>query len=817
MDSEKKYWRVSSEEYSLDGARKVIFDNSVREVKIEDPFENKKYIIDYDLYLYKIQDREAFYQRDHPVNVNPKSYTYQNYWGAFGKKCIEGAWIKDNDVWVYMPSKLFYFINYVVITGNEEGDESNRTRIKPDLSSLEWIQASYVMIVDGFSGFENDDQYTCNDLVLKLHDGISLGKYEQKKLKNCYAPNGDLKIYVDPWEYLTRFYHYDNPRGESLGNALWDNSLSNALVSGARGVAKSIYAYMADLMHTWTFGIVKRWEKRNQVNDKVLLAAGSANKSAINRSLKMIKDFYDSQPGKYKYNGSERPDHMGPFYKNVQGNWSTGNEVDHIVKEKNKTDFIAGSNLQINALTKDAKRIGSGDRKLRQYIEEAGLIEYLGEIHATNKDALSVGETIVGSAYYSGTAGDMEAIEALKKMILNPKGYQMASIPNYWKANDSRITLFLSAIYKYRNFKDENGNNDLLESLQYIAKERVKDFNNMDSQQFDETILNNPIDPDEMLRPNRRSFLPAGRAQKRLADIEDYKYDIINTTVGDLVWNPSEQYAVEFIKDMRGLLTPINDYNIDRQKVDISGAYQIYEHPPEYIPENLFWVVYDPVSKPGRGESLDASLNTALVYKSFYTGNENTLEDSIVADWVGRLDDLEDTYEKVIKLAKYYNAKIFPETNTPGFVDYCKRNNYEHMLQSEAYHAEKEINPNFRKRRGVYGFSVYGEKKVWLLQWLKSWLLKKRNVDPDTGEFDSINTDHLFPKRLLNEIINFDETKGNYDYISAMLGLMLLIVDIRENAPVKMYRDDEVIDPYRDMLTQVPNKRVRSTFEELMY
>jgi hypothetical protein len=583
---------------------------------------------------------------------------------------------------------------------------------------------------------------------------------------------------------------------------------------GSRGTSKSYIAYAGDFFHEWSLGTVPDMEHKSQGCDRLLFAMGCGKKDALNRSLKVIKGFYDSLPGKYKYPNPKRPQYMGPLYKRVQGNWSAGEEIHHIVKDKQNRSVIVGSTLQMNVITPDAKRVAAGDRFRRIYIEEAGFIEYITEVHAANKDSMEVGSVKLGSALYTGTSGDIVAVEGIKKFMKNPGGYQIACIPDYWKNPDKSVGLFLSALYKFRKFADPQGNRDCQVALDFLAEERAYNAETMDSVAFDDYILYTCINPDEMLRPNRRSFLPVKEAQDRISDIDAYDYWNIHANVGKLKFSKQEKYGVEFVKD--NSLNPINDYHIDRNKIDISGAFVMYEPPPNYIPENLYWVIFDPVAKPGKGQSLDASLNSVIVYKWFFTGDENTLEDGIVAEWIGRYDELDDAYEQVIKIAKYYNAKIFPETNVAGFVDYCKKENYYHMLQSEAYLAEQELNPKYRKR-GAVGFSLYGDrKKPWLLQLLKSWLLRKRGVNAETGEFQSRTIDHILSLRFLNEVTNHSEI-GNFDHISSMLGLMLLLKQF-DHEPPELDENKEEEEPQH--LRRRPDKKVRVTrskFEQMMY
>jgi hypothetical protein len=806
----KGNWEIQTKSNSIDGASMVKFDHSIRKLKVGD-------YVDYDLFPYDIKNRSKFLMHEnHPKSLNPSSFTYKKYWEDFTIKCLEGMWVYDEGTWVYMMPELFYYINYTKITGNADGDEEDRSFISPDLSSTEWVIFSYIYAGDRFSGFELDDKYTCHRYVESMYNGNEINKYDLAKVKDTiYQKNGQLKVFVDPWEYLTRFYLIDNPRG-NLGAPLYKNQFEDSCITGSRGVAKSYCIYGGKFPHSWSFGTVRTKDKIHECCSKNLFAMGCGQKDPLNRSLKIIKAFYDAQPGQYSFPDPKRPKHRGPLYKRVQGNWEAGSEIEHVIKEKNDSKALVGSSLQMNVITPDRKRIAAGDRFLGLMFEEGGFLSYLPEVWAANRNSMEVSGVKVGRAFVTGTSGDLVGVEGIKKLMENPRAYKITPIPNYWKNPDKEIGLFLSNLYAYRKYKDPQGNSDLIEALKHIAGNRIRNSETMDSQQFDDFILYEPIHPDEMLRPNKRSILPGKQAQERLSDIDAFGYYDLNATVGTFKFDNSQKYGVDFVKD--NSLTPIHDYNIDRNRIKLEGAAVVYEHPDGYIPENLYWVIFDPVSKPGRGESLDASLNSIIVYKWMYTGQSNTLEDSIVAEWIGRLDSLEDTYEIVVKMAKYFNAKIFPETNTPGFVAWCNTNSYSHMLQSEAVIAIKELYPNYKQKLGKVGFSIYGEKlKPWLLLRLRQWLLTKRGLDEDTGAFDCYNIDTILSKRLLNEIVNFNEG-GNFDHISSMLGLMLLRTQLTGEPP--NIEDESVsnLNIGQPKFKELKSRRKRrSSFEETSY
>lgn len=117
-----------------------------------------------DLFPYKIKNRELFYDRDHPENIAPESFEYEAHWTERLKNYLQGRWVDDEGTWVFMPPKLDFYINYVPIV------DEDRRKIMPRLRDNEWIMSYYGLCAEGFSGFELDEEYTCNELVKKWEE-----------------------------------------------------------------------------------------------------------------------------------------------------------------------------------------------------------------------------------------------------------------------------------------------------------------------------------------------------------------------------------------------------------------------------------------------------------------------------------------------------------------------------------------------------------------------------------------------------------------------------------------------------------------------
>jgi hypothetical protein len=736
------------------------------------------------LFPYQIKNVNSFYERDHPVNLHPESFQYKKYWGDFMRKCIEGKWVNDNGTWVFMYPKLFFYCNYTKIHTGEDREYKS-----PDLRDNEWILGSYFMCIDGFSGFVEDEEYTCHFLVEKLEESLKDGEKSKKKIrdreiakipKSCLKKDGSYKKFIDPWEYLTRFYLLELNHNKPLGAALYENYRAHGCILTARGIGKSLFTFMGDFLHEWLFNGIKKYEDLRKVNDKLLFGMGAADATAINKSIGNVASFYNRMPGQYRYSDQKKPKYMGPLFKRVQGNWSNkGDEVKHIVKSKNGRNYIDSSTLYINILTPDNTTIGAGDRFRRIYIEEVGFVENALLVHSTNKDSLISEGIPVGSAVFTGTGGSMVKVKDVYKMFNSVASYRIFGIPNYWDNIKKKIGLFMPVHYAIREFKDSNGNTRLSEAHEELLAQREINLMEMDSVSYDSDISFNPMEPKEILKSNSGSMLPKREAQDQLSRLDAYDIWKLRAQIGSLEFDKTSENGVRWNKDIEGKLRPILDLkNDDTPGFSKEGAVILYEYPAEYIPEGLYYIVYDPAKKSGDGESY----HSILVYKNFFFGGQKTLYDTIVAEMLCRKGTLNENYIEVIKLAKFFNAKIFPEINVAGFVEWCKTEKYWDLLESDAYEIEQEINPDAKRSYYKVGCDMSSKrKKRYAMQKLRDWLLDIKEKDAVTNLPTVRTIDWLFSKRALEEIASYEGGDGeNYDHLSSLLVLMILIEKIHK-------------------------------------
>lgn len=179
-----------------------------------------------------IKDRKAFLLDSIP-NYHPDSAKYITYWREQKRRCIEGLWAMDNTdtEWRYMPPNLYFYVNFGTILHKEKSAPKTapKKRMRPWLRDLEWAYFYNFMEARGFSGYKDDDVYTaCHDV--KMYND---GKLTREDLHpSCFNSNGDIKVYVDPRDYIRKRWR------KPMDAPLYFNEAKNILLVGARGGGK---------------------------------------------------------------------------------------------------------------------------------------------------------------------------------------------------------------------------------------------------------------------------------------------------------------------------------------------------------------------------------------------------------------------------------------------------------------------------------------------------------------------------------------------------------------------------------------------------
>jgi hypothetical protein len=782
-----------------------------------------------DLFPYKVKNRKLFYHRDHPKNLSPHSFKYKKYWyNDFLNPCLEGKWVFDKDednkldegTWVYIPPKLFFYVNYPFIV------DKRRNPVNAYLRDNEWIIFTYLLCAEGFSGFEDDDKYTCNRYLKKLIDGKKLTDFDKKKIDNnpfLKKPNGEWKEYVDPWIYLTEVYLITDKRNKPLGRPIVDlmpdedtgelrpvgysNGYYNVIILAARTLGKSFSVFIGEFLHEWIFGDVRRFEDRADMNKPALYGIASSDSAALGKTLEAFERAYNLQPGMYDYpkksqaKSEKSKKRWGAYYKKFTGSWKTTSRSSIIHELKSKSPQqkpLKGGQAQVQIIQRSDVKAFTGDRYKRQYIEEVGFQSNLKSIYASAKDAILVDGEWVGQLIMLGTGGDMEAIREPKEIFENPELYNIFPIPNYWEKGNKKCGLFLCTLYKGKN-RDNDGNTDLKTELFVEIAKRIEEKKQKSILDFSNDLMWNPLYPKELLRPTTKLNIPKSGIQDHLRDLTAMQlgggsYFEKFSSIGTL---EDSVNGIYFKSDFSGNLEPILKYGDEEKIENKNGAWIIYEAPMLNAPEGLYYILIDPIRRSIGGSSLQA----IYVYKSDYAFDNEGMFDTIVASFVGRRDNIDDGFYEAIKAASYYNGKIFSENNAEGFAEYVLRKNYEHFMLPTPWNSialSRGITPQKLRKSGYqFGYDAHERTNIWNLYKLGEWLNKEIEWDKD-GICILRNYHRIKDPRFLSELVSFEiENKTNFDAVSAMMGLPLILANTEGiEIEIPLEDDDDPYDKY---------------------
>lgn len=790
---------ISDKTDNLIGSQEKIFipNHSDRDVIIDEEKAIR-------LFMYEMKNRDNFIDRDHPKNISPESAYFKSYWRKKQKEFIEGKWINDEGTWIYMYPSLCSFIDYISVKG-----PSGKV-VQAELTTNEWVAFSYWFSGSGFSGFLGDDKYSCNYLLYKIHKNIPLSEIEKNRsLENIKNKDGEYKIYVDPWEYLSRVYHYDDPRDFPLGQPLYENDMENSFTFGGRDVRKSFSLFMGRFTHYWMIGDVKRLEDSHNCSEKHLFGLYSGKSDPLVKTLQNIADFYDNQPGQFEYPNRKKQVYKGPFYKYITGTWDDDQVVRHKVRDSsNSFDLLNKSLVQIKSISEKNTILGTGGRYLAMLFEEAPFIPFLKKVYVNNRDSLINQGRQIGRMFFIGTSGVDDITQDGLDMFFNPKSFRIKSMPNYYENTSQSIGLFMATYYRFHELYDENGNINYEKALKhsiYVANKHK--LNGTKAEESHNKF--NPIYPKQMKIKSGLKYLPSDLANRRKIvldiDLQD-TYDYIVQT-GQIVEDKNKSNGVRFVREFSSQVRQITKWGQSKDEFNIEGYVNIYDKPSEDPHEDLYTLIFDPVKNDG----LMGSLNGAIMYRYFELGNPSVFDDNIVADWIGRHSDVRDTYWHIIRFAKLYNAKILVERDVPGFIKWAQDHGFVEMLIVETNEFKLESKrTKIRFGNIKYGFRIgTGAVKNWVIGNLNSMLREPIEHDDITGLPTLRWIDKMYSKYGLDEIFNYDLRNGNYDYVSAMAGIPLRRAQLGNKTPIIYNEEQDEFDIARTEADR-SNKRRRN-------
>jgi hypothetical protein len=690
---------------------------------------------------------------------HPASIAYKNYWTDIKKTCVEGKWISGR----WMPGKLFSYVNTATILLNKANSKV-KFYGRPKLRDIEWAFFPLWEEARGFSGFEEDEEYSCHRILTEELDEQELKDYYPQLLK----ADGTPKKYVRARDYISKVHD------RNLGRPLYQNQSKNLMMLGPRGFGKSYSVGCGIVAHEFLYDGKIKYEVNSDDKSSSVTIVGASDAKYSNDLLAKTKVTLDNLPGSLELNGIYYP---SPLSKRYKGSLQPGREIQAKYKVKVGGNWkLMGSGSEIkNRTFRDNPYAIQGTRSSTVIFEEAGHFSNLRESYNNSVDVMKDGSNKFGSALFLGTGGDMDSgtIDAYY-MFYNPEEFDMVGCEDIWE-HKGNTGYFIPAHYGDNAYKDQNGFTRVEFGLkkEKEMRERLAGDKGV-SATLDSYIVYHPLVPSEMFLVRNTNIFPVLELRRRRQEIDELSVTALLEKRVELYFDPRATYTggVNYKIDVNNKLKPIREFPFKGS--DREGALVIYELPVidpkiKSVPEGLYIIGHDPVRTDNPDGPSLASIYVLKTKKHKYKHGH----DEIVAQFVGRpFRGRNITNEVLMKLAMFYNAKVYFENSVGNVKEYFEKHKQLGRLATQpktVFSNKASFEQN--SSTSVYGYPMEGRKyKLDALHYIADWLLEERGKDQKDRTIR--NLDLIPDPGLLDEMIFFN-MEGNFDRVMGFAGCII--------------------------------------------
>lgn len=684
--------------------------------------------------------------------LNPYSQKYKNYWKQAKRDIIEGYWVEHNGEYKWLPPVLALYNNFWTIEMSHKGSKSqNKTKGTPRLRDIEWIKGFVWAVARGFSGFENDDMYSCNRLLISENKDEYISYAPDHVLKSIYNSKGEIKRYKEALAYL---YEY---KSSNLGKPQFYNPAWNISDVECRNIGKSMIGgamigqnFLTDGSMDYDELLKLRSEGMEPMSETLVSAIDSKYSTGLINKLKLG---LDSLPGTIEIGKDVFP---SPLSKKYTGSFMSGKHVISEYEKKMGNNWIrVGSKSRIlHRSFGDNPFAANGTRPGFTVIDEIGfmgnLLEALGQLaECTTTDGRKF-----GTIWMTGTGGDMAsgATEAIKKVFYDPNAYDCMAFDDIFE-NKGKIGFFVPAWMALDEFRDEFGNVNKELALRKLLREREVAANAKSKAPLYALLQMKPLVPSEAFLVLEGNIFPVGELKEHLASLESTERKKDLGTVG---WMQRDKDGKAFFKADHGLVAA--DYPT-KESDNSNGAVVIWEEPTTNISYGQYVAGIDPYDQDKANNSV--SYGSIFIYKRFV--NADQTYNLPVAEYTGRPEFANDFYEQCRRLLEWYKCKALYENQNTGLKQYFQTRHCLELLHVQP-NIVKSISPNSKVERG-YGIHMSKQIKDELEIKVRDWL--KEETSPGILQLTKI---YSIP--LLKELISYN-SDGNFDrFISFSLTIL---------------------------------------------
>lgn len=461
----------------------------------------------------------------------------------------------------------------------------------------------------------------------------------------------------------------------------------------------------------------------------------------------------------------------------------------------------------------------SGEGLSRLYIEEAGKINNLGDAWTFSRESMRVGSVYrSGIAIIFGTGGSMIADSGKKGSSQDfanihdrPDSVGVASFDNIYdyKPAQRPCGYFISAMWANFGSKitidgktylglDNNGNSIFWVAELALNRERISKRPPLGKKSDYEKFLT------QRCKTPSEAFLITQGSRFQTEDLMERKTQILVTRGGfEALRMPGELIEIdgriEFVPKPND--EPLLNISNDSES---EGCFLRYEPPQKIkgvIPEDAYIISVDPI---GQNTDSGKSLTAIIVYKTnkyeHYLGPEK-----IVGIYYGRkkINPQDYVHRFLLKLSKYYNAKITVENDRDGGIpQYFIRKGEASRLMGPPITTMEKIMPGTVTNKRAYGHAMSSPRhkqigEDLLYEWLDMRGVNKTYYDTEDGEKTVEeglrNIDRLEDQLLIDQLINYDRD-GNYDLVSAMMGIVVQLKEWYDPLENESKTEDDISD-----------------------